>query len=895
MKLSLLATKIDVPSPPDRLVSRKHLLVKLSQAESYRLFLVSAPAGFGKTTLLSSWVNQQNLPVAWLSLDRADSDPKLFLRYLAASLQSINKRFVEQMPEYLTSYDWIHLEEVISELINNISMTGAPFYLVLDDYHVIDNTKVHDIIEFFITHCPPPMQIIISTRSDPPFPVARLRAKNQIIEIRAKDLNFSDNEAFTFFEQVIQLDLSLDEVETLNSKTEGWIAGLQMAGLSMKGTDSISGFIKAFAGDQRHILDFLTEEVLQAQSESTRTFLLETSILERLCGPICNRLTGRSDSSLKLEQLEKKNLFVIPMDGKRYYFRYHHLFADLLRVQLTQLYPDRIKELHQVASLWYRENGFRSDAISHSLAAEDIDGVLEQIMSTMETMLQRGEIFKDVISWIEALPGRVIQVNPFIQVLYAWLLQIMVRIEEANDQLALTEKNLNAELAAVLDIQIMVIRASLARMTGNPKEAILLSQNVLDIIGENVTEQTISVHTSLAFNLLMVHLYCEGNVHKAEEWSKKLLTLCQSANSTTLILAALALKIVIKSWQCDLSGVLSQASQGLELAEKVAHETGSSVPAVAYMKVGLGELKYEKNDLKASAVLLEEAVNLCKQWEIWDTLCESFTLLAQTKQAQGLFKQALDILSQAESLSHDIQRIPKRTGSFAAMKNLLILREFGLKITEQPIFMNDVRSWFKSQSLTKSFNALSTDEEFSLLVWIRFLIYTNETNGVLDMLKILKKNAAAGGRKRQEMEMTILQALLLSRIDEDKKSMQVLEKAISIAEPCGFIRLFIDEGQLMQDLLEKIDKPNPYVKKLLHDLKTDRVGIPVVKTIDELSARELEVLQYIADGHTNQMISELCYISLNTVKTHVKNIISKLAVSSRTQAVAEARKQGILS
>lgn len=419
MALPLLQSKLFFPPTRPALVPRPRLLDKLNEGLHGKLTLISAPAGFGKTTLVSEWLASTPRPTAWLSLDEADSDPARFLAYLVAALQSVVANLGEGVLGALQSSQPPPIASLLTDLLNEIATLAGNFILVLDDYHLIDSTAVDQALTFLLEHMPPQMHLVITTREDPQLPLARLRVRGQMTEVRAADLRFTASEAAGFLNQVMGLRLAAADIATLEERTEGWIAGLQLAALSMQGHPDVPGFIRAFAGDNRYVVDYLVEEVLQRQPEAVRSFLLQTAILEQLNGPLCDAVTGQEQSSAQLESLERGNFFVVPLDDKRQGYRYHHLFADVLQARLLMEQPAQIAVLHQRASAWYEQHGSTRDAIRHALAAEDFARAANLIEQAIPAMGRTREA-STLLGWLRALPDEIILVRPVLCVGYAW-------------------------------------------------------------------------------------------------------------------------------------------------------------------------------------------------------------------------------------------------------------------------------------------------------------------------------------------------------------------------------------------------------------------------------------------------------------------------------------------
>src|SRR5215203_4622613 len=418
MSAPILATKLFVPPPRPGVVHRPRLIERLNEGLHRRLTLICAPAGFGKTTLLSEWLSGCQQPAAWLSLDEGDNDPTRFLAYLVAALQTIAADIGEGVLGSLQSPQPPPTESILTALLNEITTVPDDFVLVLDDYHVTDAEPVNNALTFLIDHLPPQMHLVIATREDPPLPLARLRVRGQLTELRAADLRFTLTEAAEFLEGVMSLDLSEEDIAALGERTEGWIAGLQLAALSMRGREDVSGFIRAFAGDNRYIVDYLVEEVLQRQPERIRSFLLQTSILDRLSGPLCDAVTGQENGRGMLEALKRGNFFVVPLDDKRHWYRYHHLFAEVLQAHLMAEQPDRVPALHRRASEWYEQHGSAADAIRHALAAEDFERAAELVELAVPAM-RRSRQEATLLGWLKALPDELLHVRPVLSAVYA--------------------------------------------------------------------------------------------------------------------------------------------------------------------------------------------------------------------------------------------------------------------------------------------------------------------------------------------------------------------------------------------------------------------------------------------------------------------------------------------
>ena len=504
MPTPILATKLYVPPPRPKVVLRPRLIERLNEGLDRRLTLICAPAGFGKTTLLSEWVAGCGRPTAWLSLDEGDGDPSRFLAYLVAALQTIAADIGEGVLGALQSPRPPPTESILTTLLNEITTVPDNFVLVLDDYHVVDARPVDDALAFLIEHLPPRMLLVISTREDPNLPLARLRGRGQLSELRAADLRFTPSEASEFLNRAMGLDLSAEDISALETRTEGWIAGLQLAALSMRGREDVPEFIRAFAGDNRYIVDYLVEEVLQRQPERIRSFLLRTSILDRLSGPLCDAVTDQEEGNVLLETLERGNLFVVPLDDKRHWFRYHHLFAEVLSAHLMTEQPDQASTLHRRASEWYEHNGSAADAIRHALAAKDFERAADLVELAVPAM-RRSRQEAALLGWLKALPNELVHARPVLSVDYAGaLLQggelegVEARLRDAErwlDTTAVMRERPEAPSAGmvVMDEEefrrlpgsIAVHRAGQALALGDVPETVTYARRALDLVPED--------------------------------------------------------------------------------------------------------------------------------------------------------------------------------------------------------------------------------------------------------------------------------------------------------------------------------------------------------------------------------------------------------------------------
>ncbi|MDQ4063781.1 MAG: helix-turn-helix transcriptional regulator, partial [Actinomycetota bacterium] len=611
MSTRILATKLYVPPPQPRIVLRPRLIERLNEGLHRRLTLVSAPAGFGKTTLLGEWLAGCGRPAAWLSLDEGDNDSTRFLSYLVAALQTIAADIGEGVLGALQSPQPPPTESSLTDLLNEIAAVEVDLVLVLDDYHMIDTKPVDDALTFLLEHLPPRMHLFIATREDPNLPLIRLRTRGQMSEVRAADLRFTPDEAAEFLKGVMGLNLSAEEIAALETRTEGWIAGLQLAALSMRGREDVPGFIRAFAGDNRYIVDYLVEEVLKRQPERIRSFLLQTSILDRLSGSLCDAVTGQEDGRGMLEALERGNFFVVPLDDKRQWYRYHHLFAEVLFAHLMQEQPAQIPTLHRRASEWYEHNGSAADAIRHALAAEDFDRAADLVELAVPAMRRRRQE-ATLLGWLKALPDELVHVRPVLSVGYAGALLQGGELEGVEDRLRDAERWLDttadvrerpetpsAEMVVMheeafrrLPASIAVHRAGLALARGDVPETVTYARRALDLAAEDD-----HFRRGAAAALLGLASWTSGDLEAAHRsYANGMAHLQMAGNISDAIGGAIALADIRIA-----QGRLREAMRTYEHALQLATEQGDPVMrGTADMYVGMSELHRERNDLHAA-------------------------------------------------------------------------------------------------------------------------------------------------------------------------------------------------------------------------------------------------------------------------------------------------------
>lgn len=907
----ILATKLFIPPPRPNLVSRPRLIERLNEGLNCKLILICAPAGFGKSTLLIDWVHRSRLPVAWISLDSGDNDWNGFLAYCVAALQTIAPGLGETVPAMIQSPQPPPVENVLTALINDIAALRQEFILVLDDYHVIEAGEIHDILTFLLDHLPHQMHLAIASRSDPFLPLSRLRSKGQLIELRAENLRFKSKEAAIFFSQVMGLTLSEEEMAALESRTEGWIAGLQLAGLSildrMQSGGDPNEFITDFSGDDRFIVDYLVDEVLAQLPQETRDFLLQTSILDRLSGSLCEAVTGKGGGQKILELLERTNLFILPLDNRRRWYRYHHLFADLLEQRLKETAPlQEIASLHQRASRWYEENNFFAEAVEHALAAREYKNVIRLIYRDIVGIFQRSDLNR-LLKWQAALPPDFIAAEPKLGFALAWAWIATGHPEEAETRLQIIEAALGARMdelfqqAEDLDPKVRnglaetaVLRAQLAIGRGDLLDAQRLASQVQPYLVENEDSFIYNSPADLRTIIFFIQGLVEkltGNLQRAGETLSRAAALGQSQGNVHIFEAASGHLANVQAMQGNLREAVTTCRRGLNILEEMAWRNS---PLISQLHVELGSLSYERDDLETARQHILEGIALAKTWGYWESLVPGYLGLARISAAQNDWEGAWSAFGDLETLGRDYPHLAPTVASSRALLFIIQGR------TEEAM------GWAQSIELAAE-SRIDLTLEGKALILVRWFIAQSRWVEAVELIDRLLDAAHGGGRFSRVIELLALKSIVYHGFDDLENALDLLSQALKLAEPEGFVRTFVDLGEPMSRLLyqavERGVAPG-YAGALLAAFP--EVGSPVEvpvrhpapgrqqEIVEPLSEREVEILTLIAQGLTNKQIANQLYLSLGTIKVHAHNIYGKLGVSSRTQAVAIATELGIL-
>ncbi|MCL4560779.1 MAG: LuxR C-terminal-related transcriptional regulator [Chloroflexi bacterium] len=944
---AILQTKIQIPRVRFRRVARRSLLDRLGQVEASRLTLVAAPAGFGKTTLLAAWANEAPHPVAWLTLDEADNVLDRFLTYLAAALSRVAPGVGVEALALIHSPRPLASEEFLTCLVNDLIDRPYPLVLVLDDYHVLESAPVQAAVEYLLDHLPDTLRLVIASRADPILPLARLRARGELLELRGADLRFSAHEAEEFLNQIMDLNLPAGQVEAIEERTEGWAAGLQLAALSLRDRKNPDHFIKVFTGTHHFILDYLAEEVLRRQPKHIQDFLLQTSILEWLTASLCDAIlrdegwrikdesgtdlfiphpssfvVSDSPSLLILDYLERLNLFVTALDETRTAYRYHNLFADLLRYRLEQTYPDRIPTLHTRAARWFEDNGFVPEAVSHLLAAKDMKKAATLVEKAGEHLLGEGQA-NQLLGWLDILPASVFEINPRLDLQYCFALFTIGQTHRVEPHLRVVETRLASRLPEeIINNGISVretlaeataSRALLASLQGNLGEVIRLSNLALqDLTPGHPMRSSLLIGLSTAYRM-------SGDSRQAVQALAEAAAFAQKVGQNTIAVAALC----NQGEYLRENGELQYAAEVFRQAVALAiPEKGVVIPTASTAAAGLADIAFEWGNLPAARSYLHQALELDQAWQNQDSHIATLICQAHLAMAEGELNAGWELMAQVKDLAGGIHLTPMVSGLF---ENGIVLLELHYGDSTK------VRQWLEDHP-AGSLERLDffKEQEAQIRVEAQVLLGIADSDPILlraalDQLDQILPFLEASGRNGRLLEALALQALALSALGLEAEAQAALERSLELAAPQGYLRMFLDKGPAMQVLLQKIKtqgsfSPQAYLDRLLAVFAKEQPEAPYLKQAQEpgpsltasrqipqgrpslggfaggptLSARELEVLRLVAAGLSNQQVATRLVLAPGTVKRHLHNIFEELEVTSRSQAIARAHELGLL-
>jgi LuxR family maltose regulon positive regulatory protein len=885
MPMALLATKLYVPTPRAELVPRPRLIERLNASLGQsRLTLISAPAGFGKTTLVVSWLSAPTRQgaktegrVAWLSLDENDNDPVRFTTYLLAALQRVDAKIGQAALAMMQASQPPAPELFLTGLINDIAAAPQPFVLVLDDYHLIHTLPIHQQLAFLLEHQPPQMHLVIASREDPPLPLSRLRARGQVTDIRQGDLQFTQEEAADFLRRTMALELPAADVGVLQRRTEGWIAGLQLAALSLQHSTDPRRFVSEFAGSQRYILDYLVEEVYQRQAPGVQDFLVKTSILDRLTAPLCDAVTGRDDGRQVLLALDQANLFIVPLDASRQWYRYHRLFRDLLRAQGEAL---DWAALHLRAARWYEQNGFLEEAMNHALAAENWDEA-ERLMQGAATMVINNGQFTTLARWLDALPEERLRHSAELAALKALVSFPMGQFDTAESWAGLAAALLPPDAAPSSQAMVVCLQIYLADIKNDNPTIIDLAHRALQLLKEGDPYGILGAALS---NLASAQVVM-GDIPAATQTLYELARFGQEEGRPISTVSALN----TLAWLEHLRGRPREAlALGHQALNSCVDARGNSLPLAGNAHIGLGLIYYDLNELDQARKHLAQGVELGKPLGLSSGRVEAEFKLAQVQHLMG----------ETETARASVAGVRRAT----AQVHLAVLDNFvGAWEADFELRLGNVDAaarWAESAGLLLT-DSPDLSREAEYLTYARVLLAQKRPAEVLTLLANLERYARSSGLVRSLITVCILQALAQLAQGEKVQALACLEEAVRLAAPEGYRRAFLDEGPAVLAILPELRARAPeLIDSLLAgapaNLSRDKTAPRQQPLIEPLSERELEVLRLMAEGLSNQEIAAQLFISVGTVKTHVHNICGKLAVGSRTQAAAQARQLGLL-
>lgn len=899
---TLLETKLQPPLGRRGTVGRARLLDRLGRDAVPRLVLVSAPPGFGKTTLIAQWIDELRPPmaVAWVSLDAADADPVRFWSYVVAAAE-------RAVPGTGTAARG-HLEDgqgrtdlATLALVNDLAGIDRDLLIVLDDLHAVDSREVAEGLTFLLDHLPPRAHLVVLTRADPSLPIGRLRARGELAEVRAADLRFTPDEAAAYLNDRMGLALGDSEVRTLEARTEGWIAALQLAAISIRDRDDAASFVAAFAGDDRYIVDYLADEVLERQAPATRDFLLATSILDRLTGPLCDAVTDGAGGAATLEALERANLFLIPLDDRRRWYRYHHLFADLLQARLASLQPDSVTPLHLRASAWWEAHGDPHEAIRHALAAGDAERAADLIEVAAHD-LRRTRQEATLRAWLDALPDETFDHRPVLAIAHAGALLATGESSGVNARLAAAERWADAstgpDARAVAVAEGMVVRhptavehlpgaialyrAALAQLSGDTGETSRQAQAALDAAHDDQP-----LERGAAAGMLALAQWTAGDLDVAHQtWSGAVADLERAGHDADMLGGFLAMAD-IRTAQARLDDARRTLERGLRLG------AGTSPPlrGTADMHVGLAELDLERNDLAAAAARLATAGDLGEALGLPQNPWRWRVAMAGVRAATGDVVGAHALLDEAERVyAADFFPAVRPVG---AVRARLWIRQGGA---------GDAIAWAAEHRVTVD-DALTYVREYEHITLALALLANAAVDGgragragATDLIDRLLLAAIAGARGRSVIELTAMRAVALATAGDRDGAAGSIDAALSLAADEGLVRVFVDLGppiaSLVRDAARRV--PSGHAQRVLVAVDGGRAQPARQGLVEPLSDRELDVLRLLASDLDGPEIASSLFISLNTMRTHTKHIFAKLGVNSRRAAITRATELGIL-
>lgn len=888
MNLLIIKTKLLIPFVHPNLVPRLRLSDQIESGVQggHKLTLVAAPAGFGKTTAVSTWVHQNDRKVAWLSLDEGDNEATVFWAHLVASIRTVFPDSVETIFSALTASPPPPVNSLLPPLVNELMGLDEPLSLVLDDYHVIENQEIHNSISFLLEHQPQQVHLVIATRADPPLAIARLRAQRCLTELRAEDLRFTDEEAGALLNEIMGLGLTTEDIKLLEARTEGWGVGLLLAAQSIQGRSDKHAFVSAFSGSQHYILEYLIEEVLNRQSEEARKFLLQTSILDRLCGSLCDVVIGENNSEENIQRLSKDNLFIIPLDQDHVWYRYHHLFADLLvDILHKEFVKEEILELHQRASRWYQQVGEYEKAVKYALNGQDYKRAADLIEQIVDQVIAHGQV-KTLLGWIGAIPEEVINSRPHLLMHQGWVVFLSGRVTLSSQILQQAKRALTnipeGDERNLLHGRLSAMLATITALTRDIPRAKAEAQEALANLPGNEF-----IFRARAMRALGVSYMFQGEMEQALETLTQAKNLALEGENKFLASEILSQIGTVRKHQ----GKLSLAS---ETYQQILHlyERPEVAPPACLGYVGLADIALERNNLQDVEEYLHKGIDLCLKGNIGYALQPAYLIGGLLKCAQGDHAGALETIQKGEGLS--------RAGG-GSLESILGLAWFQARLYLGCDELEKARDWVTGKLLPsdRSFDDLPIllDEIHQSLL-ARVYLKSIEFDKVLEIYERVCPQAKMGGRLARVVELSLFKAVASWKLGKSENALLAFEECVALAEAEGFVRLFLETSETVVDLLQMMQgKHEEYVSELLAAFNGQQVeaGDDAVRRpggeglIEPLTEREMEVLRLMCEGYSNQDIADEMIVSVNTVKKHTSNIYGKLGVRNRAQAVLRAK------